>query len=279
MVLSVGQIARLANERGRKMARLKATILWLTLIAVTASVLWHGIAGLGTRLGLWSLGFGLGTMSREWAPYVFYASMILGALTIILALVNPPRRITAVIVGLLAIVLPFTIKTQTDSIWASARTLPFIHDVTTDRDDPPMFTDAIMSLRNASESNPADYIGKRTRTRDGSEGELVSDLQASGYPDIVPIISDRPPMEAYDAALRAVESFGWDLVTDNREAGIIEATETTFWYGFKDDVIIRIRAGEQGGSIVDIRSLSRIGGSDLGKNADRIRDFRDAILM
>jgi len=258
------------------MTQLRSNLLRLTLVVLVIALAWHGIAGLGTRFGLWDLGFGLGTMSREWAPYVFYSAMGLGALTIVLNLVIQPRGVIAILIGVLAIALPYAVKTETDSVWASARTLPFIHDVTTDREDPPMFTDAIMALRNASQSNPADYIGKRTRSRDGSEGDLVSDLQAAGYPDIVPMQSEMSRDEAYQAALDAAQSFGWEIVTNDSDAGIIEATDTTFWYGFKDDVIIRVRSADSG-SVIDMRSLSRIGGSDLGKNADRIRAFRDEI--
>jgi len=258
------------------MTQLKSNLLRLTVVVLVIATAWHGIAGLGTRFGLWDLGFGLGTMSREWAPYVFYGAMALGALTTLLNVLVPPRGAIAIVIGALAIAVPFAVKSQTDSVWASARTLPFIHDVTTDRDDPPMFTDAIMTLRNASQSNPADYVGKRAPTRDGLQGDLVSDLQASGYPDIAPMESALSRGDAFQAALDAAESFGWEIVTNDPDAGIIEATDTTFWYGFKDDVIIRVRPTGTG-SIIDMRSLSRIGGSDLGKNADRIRAFRDKI--
>ena len=71
----------------------------------------------------------------------------------------------------------------------------------------------------------------------------------------------------------AASQLGWKIKSENLEAGIIEATETTFWYGFKDDVVIRIQPSEGGGSVVDVRSISRVGGSDIGANADRIRKF------
>ena len=102
----------------------------------------------------------------------------------------------------------------------------------------------------------------------------MSDLQAEAYPDLLPIATERSPGAAFDRALELVRDFGWDIHTQDRFALLIEATATTFWYGFKDDVIIRIRP-DDGGSIVDVRSLSRFGGSDFGKNADRIRKFRD----
>ena len=70
---------------------------------------------------------------------------------------------------------------------------------------------------------------------------------------------------------------GWTVHTQDIDSGLIEATATTFWYGFKDDIIIRIRAGEGGGSVLDMRSISRVGQSDLGANAKRIRKFVKAL--
>jgi uncharacterized protein (DUF1499 family) len=64
----------------------------------------------------------------------------------------------------------------------------------------------------------------------------------------------------------------WEIVATDSSAGRIEATATTRVFRFKDDVVIRIRPRDSG-SRLDIRSVSRIGGSDLGKNASRIRDF------
>jgi uncharacterized protein (DUF1499 family) len=72
--------------------------------------------------------------------------------------------------------------------------------------------------------------------------------------------------------LAAASSLGWEIAREDQSAGIFEAVDTTFWFGFKDDVIIRV-VSQGGGSMVDVRSVSRIGRSDLGKNADRIREF------
>jgi uncharacterized protein (DUF1499 family) len=71
------------------------------------------------------------------------------------------------------------------------------------------------------------------------------------------------------ATQKAVIDLAWELVNANASNGIIEATDTTFWFGFKDDVVIRIAANAEG-SVLDIRSKSRVGESDLGKNAERI---------
>ena len=65
---------------------------------------------------------------------------------------------------------------------------------------------------------------------------------------------------------------GWEIVGSNAEEGRIEATDTTLWFGFKDDVVVRIQPrGDE--SLVDVRSLSRVGKSDVGTNAQRIRAY------
>ena len=80
----------------------------------------------------------------------------------------------------------------------------------------------------------------------------------------------------FDRALRTARSMGWQIIDDNKAAGRIEATATTFWFGFMDDIVIRIRA-DGSGSRVDVRSESRVGVSDLGKNAERIAKFLAAM--
>jgi uncharacterized protein (DUF1499 family) len=110
----------------------------------------------------------------------------------------------------------------------------------------------------------------------------VAAQQREGYPDLKPIILDAPPDAAFERALDAVHALGWDLVADDAGAGRIEATDTTFWYGFKDDVVVRIRPDGGGsrvdsGSRVDVRSKSRVGGSDVGANAARIRAYAERL--
>jgi len=98
-------------------------------------------------------------------------------------------------------------------------------------------------------------------------------LQAKAYPKIRPLIVSDSPDVAFGEALATVKSMGWDVAYSDPAKGQIDATATTFWYGFKDDVAVRIRPSEGGGSVVDVRSISRVGGSDIGANAARIEAF------
>ena len=144
--------------------------------------------------------------------------------------------------------------------------------ITTDTQDVPTFTKAILSERAKVEGvNTVDYVGKK----DKPDGKLISVLQSQteAYADIRPLILEDETSVVFGQAKSAVKQMGWALKSENVESGIIEATETTFWYGFKDDVVIRIQPSEGGGSVVDVRSISRVGGSDIGANADRIRKF------
>jgi uncharacterized protein (DUF1499 family) len=119
---------------------------------------------------------------------------------------------------------------------------------------------AVLPLR-ASAPNPTTYGGTK-----------IAGLQRRAYPDLGPAILNTPPPHAFEQALATVRAMGWDLVAADQKAGRIEATDTTFWFGFKDDVVIRVRPSE-GGSRIDVRSLSRVGGGDVGTNANRIRAY------
>ena len=144
----------------------------------------------------------------------------------------------------------------------TAAKVPFIHDITTDIVAPPVFV-AIKPLR-ADAPNGVDYA------TDPAE-------QQKGYPDIQPLVIDGvPPADMFKRAEATAKAMGWEIVAAEAVEGRIEATDTTAWFGFKDDIVIRITA--QGtGSRLDIRSMSRVGKSDLGKNADRIRKFLAAV--
>lgn len=147
--------------------------------------------------------------------------------------------------------------------------IPAIHDITTDLDNPPEFV-AVMPLRGA-DSNTTDY---------GNWGEMTPERQASlqreAYPDIVTQTFDDPANVVFDRALAAARDQGWEIVAAEPAEGRIEATATTFWFRFKDDVVIRIRETE-GTTYLDARSTSRVGVSDVGKNAARLRAFFDAL--
>ena len=137
--------------------------------------------------------------------------------------------------------------------------LPLINDITTDTSNPPNFN-AVSSLRRSGD-NPVKYGGPEIAAR-----------QKKHYEDIKPIHSNLNSNDAFLKALEIAKIMGWKIVASDFNSGMIEATDTTRFFRFKDDVVIRITKSEQG-SQVDIRSQSRIGISDLGKHASRVRTF------
>lgn len=163
----------------------------------------------------------------------------------------------------LAIVVFVAVQFQT------ARSVPPIHNISTDTADPPAF-DQIATLREGLASagetvNPLPY-----------DADKLAPLQAEAYPLVTTLTvpeTQAPTTAASEAVLR---DMGLEIVNVDEAAGRIEATATTFWFGFKDDVVVRVREGSDG-SDVDVRSVSRVGQSDLGANAARILKFLDGL--
>jgi uncharacterized protein (DUF1499 family) len=110
-----------------------------------------------------------------------------------------------------------------------------------------------------------------------TETENAGKAQRDAYPDIQPITLAEPPQKAFERALAAAQAMGWEIVARDPAAGRIDAVDTTFWFGFKDDVVVRVAAAPAGGSRVDVRSKSRVGRGDAGTNARRIRGFRERL--
>lgn len=156
---------------------------------------------------------------------------------------------------------------------------PPIHDITTDTDNPPVFVDAV-KVRGA-EANTIEYAAKTVPDNvrfAGFGGRDYPSLQKEYYPDVKPVTVDMEPEAAYWVALDIATANGWEIVASVPEEGRIEATATSKWMGFKDDVVIRLTQANEDRSAtkVDMRSSSRKGVSDIGANADRIQSFLKA---
>jgi uncharacterized protein (DUF1499 family) len=106
----------------------------------------------------------------------------------------------------------------------------------------------------------------------GDTAPAAAEQQRRAYPDIQPWTAKASPEDSFTKALEAARGMGWDIVSADPAAGRIEAVATTFWFGFKDDVSIRVTP-QGGGSRIDVRSKSRVGRGDAGTNARRIREY------
>lgn len=232
---------------------LVATGFGLSVIAVAVAV----GAGAGTRIGWWDFRAGLRILS--WAAYIGIVGTALSLCAAILTRPGGGRRgfllaVAGIVLGALAFGVP-------GNSYRIAKQVPRIHDITTDTENPPVFV-SVLALRKDA-PNSAEYGGPE-----------IAAKQRAAYPDIRPIDVGVPPPRAYEYAFDAARGMGWRIVDGNLQEGRIEATATTRWFGFKDDVVIRIVPTVGNGSRVDIRSVSRVGISDVGANACRIRAFR-----
>lgn len=214
------------------------------------------IGGPGYRLGLWGLDYGL-LRAMTWALYLGAIAAVLG---VALLLVPTARRghvgvlVVAVLIGVATALVPIRVR-------QTAERVPAIHDISTDTQRPPVFV-AVLPLR-ADAPNPPEYAG-----------ESVAARQRESYAELETLVTTASAAALFDAALQTARAQGWDVHAAVPEQGRIEATDTTLWYGFKDDVVIRIES-DGGNARLDIRSKSRVGGSDLGTNAARIERFLD----
>ena len=196
----------------------------------------------------------------RWAAYLGMAGMGVALIAGIAAYFRGGRKTQflsglAFAIGLVAFAIPYQ--------WQrSARGLPPIHDITTDLENPPTF-EAVVPLR-ADAANSLERPPELTRQ------------QREGYPDLEPITIAIPREQAFDKALTLAQAEGWEIVTADKSTGRIEATDTTRWFGFKDDVVVRLTAWGAG-TRVDVRSVSRIGRGDAGTNARRISRYLDKL--
>ena len=108
-------------------------------------------------------------------------------------------------------------------------------------------------------------------------GPAIAAQQQKAYPDIAPLTLPLAPAKAFDLALATARTMPrWNVTASDPASGRIEASQASFWFGFVDDIVIRVTpAGE--GSRIDIRSVSRQGKGDLGVNADRVRAYLAAL--
>ena len=239
-----------ARRRGRIASRTARVALALGLLCAAAALL----AGPAYRLGLLPLGAGLQTM--RWAASGALGGVAMALLAAGLGLGATTRR-GWLLVGL-ALLLNAAVATPPLLMYRTVQTVPRIHDISTDTTDPPAFV-AVLPLRKDAKNSTA-------------YGADTAAQQQRGYPDIAPLQLDLPPAQAFARAEQAVRALGWAVVAVAPDERRIEATDTTLLFGFKDDIVIRIRP-QGAGSRIDMRSLSRVGGSDFGVNAQRVRRF------
>lgn len=238
-------------ERSRPRSPLAVLV---ALLAVAFGVM-AVLSGFGSRWGWWA--FPTGFALLRWAAYGGIAVGVLSLVALFRTRPGAPRRgmplaAFALVVSLLVFGGPLLLQQQ-------AQRVPPIHDITTDTENPPQFV-AVEPLR-ADAPNSVEYGGPE-----------VAAQQREAYPKIQPLTLDLPAEQAFQRALEAAREMGWEIVAADSAEGRIEATDELFWYGFKDDVVVRLTSAD-GRTVIDVRSKSRVGQGDLGVNARRIRNY------
>lgn len=216
---------------------------------------------IGWRAGLWHYRIGLLTLMPA-AGCLGVAALAVSAAGLLAGLRARGRR--DLIVALLGVLIGAGVA-YFPWHWSNQRAaFPRVNDVTTDFADPPslVFSEA---MRKAEEGNPSTY-----------EAYRFAGVQKRAYPDIVPARLAVPPVAAFDKALALVKARGWAIAEADRGAGVIDACDRSFWFGFTDDIAIRVTADGEG-SRVDIRSSARQGRGDYGVNARRVRTLLAAL--
>lgn len=207
--------------------------------------------------------FGVIDLATAFTGFKFGVFAGIAALILLAIQLLFKRNTASIGSALISAVLAITAIAIPLSMMNTAKNVPPIHDISTDLVNPPAFV-AIAPLR-ADAPNPAAYDGIET-----------AEQQRIGYPDLQTLRYDQTQPELIAATKQAIENLGWELVNIDADKGIVEATDTTAWFGFKDDVVVRVTDNENE-RLVDIRSKSRVGGSDLGKNAARVHKLIDEL--
>jgi len=271
---------------------LRGKFALFALLFSVFGVIWFAAAALGSKYGLWSWQFGLGKMTVAWGPIVAFGALGISVLACVTALIKAPRK-RPLMLGIGALLVAGLLAGRLAGLGAGAQAVPPIHDIQTNWADPVIFSEALMAER-GPDSNPVRY-GADAVFRDSENeqfgGKLIADIQEAAectsrdedvcedsetpkpYAPLEPLVIKAAPEKVFEAALHLVEQRGWTVVEADPLQGLLEATHTSPWWGFKDDVAIRFRGQEDGTVRVDMRSISRVGGSDLGANARRITAF------
>jgi uncharacterized protein (DUF1499 family) len=231
---------------------------YLGLVLAAAALGLLAISPLGWHAGWWHFRFAFSWLIPS-SGYLALAAAIIALLVFAAGWrqLGPSGRTMAAVALIAGAALAFVPWQYNHRL----NTLPRIHDITTDTEDPPTYQ-AALPARAAENAAPASYAGP-----------AIADQQKAAYPDLAPLKLGLPPEQAFERALDAAKTMsGWTLVAADPATGRIEARQTSRWFRFTDDIVIRV-AAEASGSRIDMRSENRQGRSDFGVNADRIRAY------
>jgi uncharacterized protein (DUF1499 family) len=239
--------------------RLRRRLPLLALLLAAAAVVLLAIGPVGWHLGWWHFRIAFFWL-MPWAGYCGLAAMAVAALAVLFG--RRPLSGWRIALAALALVIGAGIAYVPWHYDQRRGSVP--NDITTDLENPPAYA-AVLTQRKADNSpNSGEYKTAK------------AEQQRKNYPDIAPVTLDLPPAAAFDRALAVAKQMGWTIAAADPEAGRIEASEKSRWFGFIDDIVIRVVAAGNG-SRIDVRSSSRVGTGDFGVNAARVRKYLAAL--
>lgn len=248
-----------------------------TLALLVIAPVWFAIAAFGTKFGIWDWKVGLLTMTIAGGPIVLGLLGITALVGLVLAIRAKPRRIVPLAVAVLALFAVGVVFGLMASLGGKAAENP-IHDVATDTANPPAFSAATMTARVEGKANPVSDYQTPLGQLEPYKARVSPELAVKSYAQIITARADRPaplPLggttleQGVAAVAAAMAAMGLTDIRQDATAGTVEGVATSFWFGFKDDVVARV-----GDAQIDFRSVSRVGVSDLGANTARINDLR-----
>ncbi len=238
---------------------------------------WFALASFGVKFDFINWELGLGVMINQLGLSVLLTSIVSGVLA--LGVIIAHRILTKRAFGVIATPVWAVVMGVVGIGWMTLTLdqrgeTPYLVDISTDTQDPPGFTQSNVRRRLASDQG-LDYA-----TKTDAEGRAYADAQAEYYPELASLYLDMDPEAAFRRALLTARDMGWHVGAASHSAGMFEATAESFWFGFTDDIVVRVRETEEGeGSIIDVRSLSRREMHDLGRNAHRVAAFLEAVQV
>lgn len=256
---------------------------WHVRVALVLSLLlpvYFVVSAIGTKFGLWNWRTGLGTMVIGAGPMVIGAVALITLLSFGFTVAKPPRNGWKL--SLAALSIPLAIFAGLSVLRARSANIPPIHDVATDAVNPPVFSRAVLAERAAAEANPINDYAAPLGTLEPWQSERFAaiasksnaEIVRENYGGLIPInLGDTETAVALKAVSKAMRDMGFDKIRVHPSTNSVEGVAETFWYGFKDDVVVRVTDGK-----IDFRSVSRVGLSDLGANAARIAKLREHVV-
>ena len=250
------------SVRTRSKARIATRVALLLSLGAVAAAL---IAAIGTASGVWNFRSGLGALR-----YCFFAAAG-GALVALIALylARRERQSRLVWANAIALVAALGFLLYLGAKVRTARSVPAIHDISTNLDDVPQFSRLQVRADNLEKVPDLDKPELKAMEPEAR----WKAVHRSAYGDIHTVHLPTSVADSINRAEALARDRGWAIARSDPAAGILEATETSFFFRFKDDVVVRARPAPEGGSQVDMRSISRVGSSDVGVNAKRVRAF------